>query len=281
MRDLDLSRPAGGRLHAYDTGATGRADELVVFWHSGSPGTGEPPVPLEDAAREAGVRFIGADRPGYGGTTRDETASIADVVPDVLAVADALGVERFAVLGHSGGGPRALACAALAPGRVLAAVVVSSPAPPDAEGLDRWTGMAPGVVQEQLAVAAGREALEAVLAADEFDESSFTTGDHAALEGPWGWFGTVVQAATAHGTEAFADDLLAAGRPWGFDLAAITVPVLVVHGTADRMVPVQHGEWLVAHVPGAQGVVVPESGHIDVMVHGPALLPALRSAARA
>jgi pimeloyl-ACP methyl ester carboxylesterase len=74
-----------------------------------------------------------------------------------------------------------------------------------------------------------------------------------------------------------ADDLLAAGRPWGFDVAAIRVPVLVVHGAADRMVPVQQAEWLAAHVPGARSIVVPEAGHIDVLVRGPQLVPALRA----
>jgi pimeloyl-ACP methyl ester carboxylesterase len=176
MREFDLRRPAGGVLHAYDTGPTGSADELVVFWHGGTPNTGEPPEPLLAAASEAGVRFLGADRPGYGGTTRDPEASISDVVPDVLAVADALGVDRFAVLGHSGGGPRALACAALAAERVLAAVVVSSPAPADAAGLDHQSGMAPGIARQQDAIAGGREALNTLLGKNEFDESAFTAG---------------------------------------------------------------------------------------------------------
>jgi pimeloyl-ACP methyl ester carboxylesterase len=276
MRESDLCRPAGGVLHAYDTGPTGSAHELVVFWHGGTPNTGEPPEPLLAAASEAGVRFLGADRPGYGGTTRDPEASISDVLPDVLAVADALGVDRFAVLGHSGGGPRALACAALAAERVLAAVVVSSPAPPDAAGLDRRSGMAPGIARQQDAVAAGREALNALLGKNEFDESAFTAGDHAALDGAWSWFGHVVQAAMASGPDGMADDLLAAARPWGFDLAAIRVPVLVVHGAADRILPAQHGEWLAAHVPGARSIVVPEAGHIDVLMRGPELVPALR-----
>ena len=276
MHDLTVPRPAGGVLHGYDTGPTGRADELVVLWHGGTPNTGEPPAPLLAAAQAAGVRFLGADRPGYGGTTRDPDADIADVVPDALAIADAVGVDRFAVLGHSGGGPRALACAALAPSRVLAAIAVSSPAPPDADGLDRYRGMAPGIQREQRAVVAGRAALDAVLAADEWDETAFTAGDLAALEGEWGWFGGVVAAANASGPDATADDLLAAGRAWGFDLGAVAVPVLVVHGAADRMVPLQHGEWLAAHVPGAEVAIVPDAGHIAVLVQGPPLVPALR-----
>ncbi|WP_375388790.1 alpha/beta fold hydrolase, partial [uncultured Amnibacterium sp.] len=238
--------------------------------------TGQPPAPLHAAAAEAGVRFLGADRPGYGGTTRDPAAGIADIVPDVLAVADALGVARFAVLGHSGGGPRALACAALAADRVLAAVAVASPAPPDADGLDRYRGMATGIVREQHAVGAGRAALEALLAEDDFDETSFTPGDRAALDGEWSWFGAVVQAATADGPQPMADDLLAAGRPWGFDPAAIRLPVRIVHGADDRMVPVQHGRWLAGRVPGAEVEIVPGAGHVEVLVRAAPLVPALR-----
>jgi pimeloyl-ACP methyl ester carboxylesterase len=279
VRELELIRPAGGTLQAYDTGPTGRSDELAVFWHGGTPNTGAPPAPLLEAAQDLGIRFLGADRPGYGGTTRDPGAGIAEVVPDVLTVADACGVDRFAVLGHSGGGPRVLACAALAADRVLAAAAISCPTPPDAGGLDRFAGMAPGIVREQRAVAAGREALLAVLEQDDFDASAFTTGDHAALDGPWGWFGPIVAAALADGLDAEADDLLAAAGPWGFDLGAIRTPVLIVHGTADRMVPAGHGRWLAAHLPAATLRLVAGAGHIDVLLDGPSVLAALRDRA--
>jgi pimeloyl-ACP methyl ester carboxylesterase len=281
MQELRLARPAGGVLHAYDTGPTHRADELVVFWHGGTPNTGEPPAPLVALAAERGLRLIGADRPGYGGTDRDADAGVADVVPDVLAVADAVGVERFAVLGHSGGGPRVLACAALLPERVLASIAISSPAPADAAGLDRFAGMAAGIVAEQRAVGAGRAALLAELTGSAFDESAFTASDHAALEGPWGWLGASVQAALAGGLEPEVDDLLAAGRPWGFDLASVHVRVLIAHGADDRMVPAAHGAWLAAHLPGAELRLIPEAGHISVLADLPHLLAVLRRHASA
>jgi pimeloyl-ACP methyl ester carboxylesterase len=278
MRELDLERPAGGVLHAYDAGPTGSADELVVFWHGGTPNTGLPPEPLLAQAASLGLRFVGADRPGYGGTTRDPDASVADAVPDVLAVADAVGAVRFAVLGHSGGGPRALACAALAGDRLRIAAAISSPAPVGAPGLDRFAGMAGGIVREQEAATAGREALLAVLETGEFDETAFTPGDLAALGGPWGWFQSVVAAALEQGLDAEADDLLAAARPWGFDLTAIAVPVLLLHGGADRMVPVGHARAIAARVPTADLRVVPGAGHIDVLVEAPSVLRAIRDA---
>lgn len=276
MREFDLNRPAGGRLHAYDTGPTGRPDELAIFWHGGTPNTGLPPAPLFAAAEELGIRFLGADRPGYGGTTRDAAAGVGDVVADVVAVADAVGVDRFGVFGHSGGGPRSLACAALLGGRVVAAVAVSSPAPVPSPGLERFDGMAPGIVAEQQAVAAGREALDRILEADEFDETAFTAGDFEALDGDWAWFGPVVRAATASGPAGRADDLLAAARPWGFELAAIRVPVLLLHGTGDRMVPASHARWLAARIPGATLRPVGGAGHIDVLTAAPEALRWLR-----
>lgn len=276
MRSFELTRPAGGVLHGYDSGPTGRDDELVVFWHGGTPNIGLPPEPLLPLASELGIRFLGADRPGYGGTTRDPAADVADVVPDVLAVADVVGVDRFAVLGHSGGGPRVLACAALAPDRVLAAATISSAIPPEAGGFDRSAGMAPGIVAEQRAVAAGRDALLALQAEEAFDESAFTAADHAALAGPWAWFGPVVEAAMVRGPDGQADDLLAAGRAWGFDLAAIPLAVLVVHGSDDRMVPASHGAWLAAQLPAGELRIVPGAGHLSVLEDAPHVLAELR-----
>lgn len=274
VRELDLPRPAGGVLHAYDTGGDG----LPVFWHGGTPNTGLPPAPLFAAAERLGLRFVGADRPGYGGTTRDPGSAVAGVVDDVRAVLDRLGIDRCVTLGHSGGGPRALAAAALLPDRVLRAAAVSSPAPPDAAGLDRFAGMAAAAAREQAAAAIGREALTAVLEDDGFDPAVFTAADLAALDGAWSWFLHVVAAATRDGVAGQVDDGLAQARPWGFALAAIRVPVLVVHGADDRLVPASHGAWLAGHVPGAEHRVVPGAGHVSVLEEGPAVLARLRGA---
>ena len=275
MREFDLPRGTGV-LHAYDTGATGRADELVVFWHGGTPNTGLPPEPLFADAERLGVRFIGADRPGYGGSTADPDRPLASVAGDVAAVADHLGAGRFATLGHSGGGPRAVATAALLPERVIAAVAVSSPAPADAGGLDRFAGMADGIVAEQRAAQQGRSALTAELERGGFDESCFTGEDYAALEGEWAWFMPVVQAATADGLGGQVEDTLQQAAPWGFDPVDVRVPVLIVHGAGDRMVPAAHGAWLARAVPGAEHREVPGAGHVSVLAAAPAALEWLR-----
>ena len=123
----------GGRvLHAYDTAGAG----LPVFWHHGTPNVGAPPEPLFAAAARHGLRWVSYDRPGYGGSDPVPGRDIAAAAADVAAIADALGIGRFAVFGHSGGGSHALACAALLPDRCLAAASLAGPAPRRAEGLD-------------------------------------------------------------------------------------------------------------------------------------------------
>lgn len=159
--ETDLTLPDGRVLHAYDTGGEG----LPVFWHHGTPNLGAPPRPLFSE----GVRWISFDRPGYGGSTAVPERDVASVAGCAAAVADALGVERFAVMGHSGGGPHALACAALLPDRVLGVVSVSGLAPFDADGLEWFAGMNASGAAGLRAAVAGRAAKERFEAAGEYD----------------------------------------------------------------------------------------------------------------
>jgi pimeloyl-ACP methyl ester carboxylesterase len=273
--DIDL---ADGRvLHAYDTrpgpdgspGAPGSA--TAVFWFHGSPNVGSPPEPLFAAAEANGLRWVSYDRPGYGGSSPHDGRTVASAAADVAAIADALGIGRFAVLGHSGGGPHALACAALLPERVIAAVSVSAPAPVDANGLDWFAGWPPGVAAENRAAGGGRAALEAhwASAAPEEMGALFTEADMAALDGSWSWLASVVGQAMEQGNEGYLEDILASVQPWGFTPGAIGVPVLIVHGAADKLVPSAHGEWLAAHCPDAGLRIVPQAGHITVLDSAP------------
>jgi pimeloyl-ACP methyl ester carboxylesterase len=264
MIETDLTTTDGRTLHAYDVGPTGRPDELVLLWHGGTPNIGAPPEPLFDAAHALGIRWIGYDRPSYGGSSPHRGATVASGAADASRVAEHLDLERFAVLGSSGGGPRALGCAALLADRVLAAITISAPAPYQAAGLDFFAGMADGPARELRAAALGRAALEKVLDANEFDPGSFIAADYAALEGSWSWFNGVVQAAMVNGPDGMIEDDLGTMAPWGFDLAQITVPTLIMHGTEDRMVPSSHAEWLAAHCPTAELRLVPGEGHVSV-----------------
>jgi pimeloyl-ACP methyl ester carboxylesterase len=258
----------GRTLHYYDTGAgdgAGDGADLVVVWFHGTPNLGEPPQPLFAAAAERRIRFVSYDRPGYGGSTEQPGREVASAVHDVVAVVDALGVGRFAVLGHSGGGPHALACAALLPDRVVAAVDVSGIGPYGVEGLDYFAGIHPSGEAELKAAVQGREELAACLESSEFDPEVFTPADHAALENNWAWLGGVAGKALEGGLTGMIDDDLAAVRPWGFDPAAIEVPVLICHGEQDRMVPIGHSRWLAGQIPVVELRTYPGDGHVSVL----------------
>jgi pimeloyl-ACP methyl ester carboxylesterase len=265
MFETDLTTTDGRTLHAYDVGPTGRLDELVVLWHGGTPNIGAPPEPLFDVAETLGIRWIGYDRPSYGGSSPHRGATVASAAADVSRVAEHLGIERFAVLGSSGGGPRALACAALLADQIPAAVTISAPGPYRAAGLDFFAGMSDGSARELRAAAQGRAELERVLATNDFDPESFIAADYAALDSSWSWFNRIVQAATVNGSDGMIEDDLGAMAPWGFDVAQITVPTLIMHGTEDRMVPSSHAEWLAAQCPTAELRLVPGEGHVSVL----------------
>lgn len=277
MREFDLALSDGRTLHAYDTGADDAGDRLAVFWHHGTPNIGAPPVPLLPAAARLGIRWVSFDRPGYGGSTPLSGRDVASAAGCVSDIADALGIDRFAVMGHSGGGPHALACAALLPGRVLGVVSVAGLAPYGAEGLDWFAGMAKSGVASLRAALEGRAAKERYEASNtEFDPDVFTPADHAALSGTWSWLGDVVNPALAAGPGGLIDDDLAYVAPWGFDPAQITAPILLLHGGRDRVVPSSHGAWLARRCPSAELRLYPDDGHISVLNAGAAALDWLR-----
>jgi pimeloyl-ACP methyl ester carboxylesterase len=280
VREFDVETGDGRTLHAYDTGtAGGGADRLTVVWHHGTPNIGAPPAPLFPASDRLGIRWISYDRPGYGGSTRRIGRDVASAAADVAYVTDALGVDRFAAIGHSGGGPHALACAALLPDRVLRAVVVAGLAPYGADGLDWFAGMAPSGVTSLRAALEGREAKERYEASAPDDPSVFIPSDHAALAGDWSWFLPIVRAGLAHGLGGLVDDDLAVVRPWGFAPEDVAAPTLLLHGRLDRMVPSSHGEWLAGRLPTSELRLRPEDGHISVLRSAPRALEWLQARA--
>jgi len=271
VTETDLQLDDGRTLHTYDTGARDADGRLAVFWHHGSPNIGAPPEPLFSAADRLGIRWVSYDRPGYGGSTTRPDRNVASAAADARAVADALSIDRFAVMGHSGGGSHALACGALLQERVLGVVVVAGMSPFGAEGLDWFEGFGSAGVAQLRAATAGRAALENHLAKSD-DEPEFTPEDEAALEGEWSWLIEVVRPALAGGMEGFIEDDLAGVGAWGFDPADVIAPALFVHGGRDRVVPCSHGEWLARRCPRAELWLRPEDGHISVLNHASAAM---------
>jgi pimeloyl-ACP methyl ester carboxylesterase len=265
VTEVNLELSDGRTLHVYDTSAKDRDGRLPVFWHHGTPNIGAPPEPLFAAADQLGLRWVSYDRPGYGGSTPSPGRNIASAAAEVAAVADALGIERFAVMGHSGGAPHALACGALLLGRVDAVVAVATLAPFDADGLDWFGGMAASGVASLRAAAAGREAKERYEASGAEYDPEFTPADLAALSGSWSWLLEVVRPAMEAGPAALIDDDLAYTAPWGFDPADVKAPVLFVHGEQDRVAPSAHSEWLARRCPSSELRLSPDDGHISIL----------------
>ena len=279
VTETDLPLTDGRTLHVYDTAEDATDARLVAFWHHGTPNIGAPPEPLLEAAARRGIRCVSYDRPGYGGSSPLPGRDVASAAADVSSIADALGLQRFAAIGHSGGGPRALACGAFLPERVLGVVSISGLAPFGADGLDWFTGMAPSGEAELRAAIAGREALQSFLHSSEYDPELFTPADHAALDGPWSWLLGIVGEALKGGTSGMVDDDLAYVAAWGFDPEQVSAPVLVMQGTEDRIVPSSHAEWLARRCPSAELRLSPGDGHVSILNSAVAALDWLRQQA--
>ncbi|HEY2715918.1 MAG TPA: alpha/beta hydrolase [Solirubrobacterales bacterium] len=276
-RRHELEGASGGRLVVEDAGPR---DGAVLIFHGGTPGTGSIYEANLEAGAARGVRHVSYARPGYGGSDRHPGRTVGDCAADVAAIADQLGIERFFTGGQSGGGPHALACAALLSERVLAAFAVASYAPRGAESLDWLDGMAAECREEFAAAEAGERQLRDFLERLAPSLTGMDTGppsdsladllgpvDRSLLNGDLSRHGaTVMRAALEQGTWGWFDDDLALLADWGFDSESIQVPVAIWHGGDDRMVPFAHGRWLVEHVPGAAAHLFPEDGHLSFEV---------------
>lgn len=288
---LLLDAPDGRVL---EVRVAGPEDGLPLVHHHGTPQAAWPFPILEDAAAAHGLRTITYSRPGYGASTpRAAAATIADDVADVVTVLDHLGLEEFLAVGWSGGGPRAIACAALLPGRCLAAASGVGVAP--YVGFeDRFLdGMGEENVEEFGAALEGEGPLRALLESwrpgfADMTGANVVEGmgdllpdvDRAWLTGERAdGMAATFRHALAQGVEGWLHDDLAFLRPWGFDLGAITVPVTLWQGRQDRMVPFAHAEHLAAVVAGARPHFTDPDGHLSLFDRLPEILGELRELA--
>jgi pimeloyl-ACP methyl ester carboxylesterase len=267
-----------------DVLTAGPEDGLPIVFHEGTPIGLELHEPMVQACAVRGLRVILTARPGYEGSTPRPGRKVADVAGDVAAVLDQLGADTFLSIGWSGGGPHSLACAALLPGRCLAAASVAGVAPYHAEGLDFLAGMGPENVDEFTAATKGEGPLTEFLVVAAADIRGITGAqvagalgglvdapDKAALTGEYAeHLAAALNAAIRSGVAGWRDDDLAFASDWGFDFkdlaaaGAKTAPVAIWQGDMDRMVPYAHGQWLAANIPGARVHLMPGEGHLSV-----------------
>jgi pimeloyl-ACP methyl ester carboxylesterase len=265
--ESDLTLRDGRTLHVYDTGPDLADPRLVVVWHHGTPNIGPPPAPLLAESARLGIRWLGFDRPGYGGSTRHPGRTTGSVAQDVAELVDVLSVERFAVVGHSGGASHAVACGGVLGDRVVAVVSMAGLAPYGSEGLDWYAGMVASGVASLTAASQGREAKEAFEASGVEYDPEFTAADLAALKGEWSWLGGVVGPAVASGPAGLVDDDVSYVTPWDTQPSDVAAPVLLLHGEQDGIVPAAHSRWLAEHCPTAELRLLPDDGHISVLTH--------------
>jgi pimeloyl-ACP methyl ester carboxylesterase len=257
----------------------GDPDGFPVFLLHGTPGSRLAGQADESTYAKVGVRVITYDRPGYGGSDRFRGRRVVDSVADVSAIADSLGIDRFAVSGGSWGGPHSLAVAARLPERVRRAACIAGVAPFDMPGFDWFAGMDAVNIEEMgwalegedvLAreierVAAGMLARVADNPAKLVSESEveFSEADRAVMARPerHEMIRQMINEAFRHGVWGYVDDTLCLIKPWGFDVTEISVPTRVLYGLTDVLVPRQHGEWLAHNVPNAEAVVDEQGGH--------------------
>ena len=263
-----------------DMRVSGPADGVPLVFHHGTPGAVTPIRAVERAAHEHGMRLVTSSRPGYGDSTRRPARRVVDVVDDTVSLLEAIEAERCILAGWSGGGPHALACAARLPVAAAAVVVIAGVAPYDADGLDWLSGMGEDNVAEFSAAATGEEDLRAflnqlhphlkgvdatgiisslasvlpevdqVVLTDEFGEDMAASFREGLRTGVDGWL----------------DDDLAFVKPWGFELAEVSVPTMIWQGSEDLMVPFAHGQWLASRLSGASVHLEQGEGHLSVGV---------------
>ena len=273
-----------GRVLTFDTCGDDRG--WPVFLLHGTPGSRMGPRPRDSVLYRLGVRLISPDRPGYGGSTRFKGRTVANVVSDIGHIADELRIEHFSVVGRSGGGPHALACAALLPQRVVRTAVLVSFAPADADGLDWYAGMAeanthefgvadrdPPTLTEHLRVRADR----AMKDPETFFE--FLRTQMSATDRPLAnavsfrrLFAETYVEALRNGPDGWVDDVVALRGNWGFRLEDVHGLVRLWHGANDRFAPVDHSRWMASRIPNAEVQIQEGEAHFGAIEILPEIL---------
>jgi pimeloyl-ACP methyl ester carboxylesterase len=263
-----------------DVVVSGPAEGTPLVFHHGTPGSATQFRAIQRAAHALGLRLVTFSRAGYGSSTRHVGRTVVAAAADTEAVLDLLGASRCVLAGWSGGGPHALAAAARLPERVAGVLVIAGVAPYGAPGLDFLAGMGEQNVEEfgralhgEAAIRPGQEAEADAMSGG--DVASMVEGmrtllpdvDRAVLTDEFGEdLAANFAAALGTGVDGWVDDDLAFVRPWGFELAEITVPSFLWQGSEDLMVPFAHGQWLARNIPGVTAHLEQGEGHLSIAV---------------
>jgi pimeloyl-ACP methyl ester carboxylesterase len=267
-RDTTMTLPDGRALAYTDLGAPNGA--IVMYFH-GAPTSRLDLVGFDDTFAELNVRVVCPDRPGYGGSSPQPDRQMHDWPADVAALADHLGVERFAVTGISSGGPYAVVCAALLPARIVSGAVVAGVT--DFAWPDAWDGF----FENEAALMRVGDEFEAQTWCEHHygvDGSGFMASfpelapadnallaDDVAVQA----FTNTIAQAFHQGVSGYAQDITVQGRPWSFDPGDIIAPIRVLHGESDTLVPVAHALHTAELIPHATLSLLPDHGHVSML----------------
>jgi pimeloyl-ACP methyl ester carboxylesterase len=264
--------PDGRVLHVWEGGKPGG---VPIVFHPGTPSGRLQAVLGTEAAHRQDVRLVSLNRPGFGRSTQTPP-SLASVGFDTLRVADALGIDEFAVLGVSGGGPYALATGLADPNRALAVGVAAGIGPwrliepPDMDDPDgpllalADAGHVDAALQgfrAQGAIAYGRmlRLSDDAMVAEFFADAPEGDTDWLDPTARKRWAADFRDALQSY--DGYARDNVAWGGQWDIDPGDLQVPTWLWYGESDRIVPPSHGHWLEQHIPGARLMIRPGKGH--------------------
>lgn len=235
----------------------GDADGIPVFSFHGTPGCHLYPQAEIDLVKKLGIRLVRPDRPGYGQSNFHTDRTLLDWADDVVAIADALEIPKFGIIGYSGGGPHAVACAYKIPDRLTKVALASGLGPVVALGESRqpMTKERREFKAEQIKTAPD-EWLQFMV-----DNISGSDGELIKAQGKWR-IDFMLEAYRQGVDGTVHDETLILTHAWGFDLADIQADVYLWQGEIDPVVPIGHGHYMAEHIPNCTAKFVPDVGHL-------------------
>ena len=270
MQELLFTRSNGQTIAYFDYG---KSDD-VVFFHHGTPSAGPFQPHIRCNADANGFRIIEVVRPGYGSSTAISDRSLNTVSQINLDIADDLGIENFAIIGGSGGGPHALTSGHLAGNRCIAQLIIASIAPMDDPNFDFTAGMSEEIREKRLLALTSMKDFEAALSEEATKMSSYDFDqikemlngdpDNPISDERISSIQAIMQYSFIQGARGWIDDERAFLKPWGFSLEEISTPVQLWVGTKDVNVPQSHSHYLNGIIPNSELHIVEGKNHASI-----------------